>query len=239
MKSIYYSLSIIILLNPTISFAQQEAYQQISFTETTTLFFLSVAALSLAPGILIAFTCFPYFVIVFSILRQGLGLQQSPPNMLIISLSGIMTYMVMAPVFNESWQIFITLEKFNIGSFQHLQGVMSPFLTFMSSRVDPSVQNILFSSFQQKDILISEPTIKNLSSLLPSFILSEISRAFEVGFLILLPFLIVDLVAAAVLMSMGMMMVPPAIVSLPFKLAFFVAVDGWALITGSLIRSFI
>lgn len=225
-------------LIPNIVLAQEEIVPKFDLTETTTLFFMAVAVLSLAPGIIVAFTCFPYFVIVFSILRQGLGLQQSPPNMLIISLSGIMTYMVMAPIFNESWQILIAQNNFNYFSFDRFQEIIDPFLKFMNSRIDPSVQDTLLSNFQQS-FSDNEPLIHNISKILPSFILSEISRAFEVGFLILLPFLIVDLVAAAVLMSMGMMMVPPAIVSLPFKLAFFVAVDGWTLITGSLVRSYL
>jgi flagellar biosynthetic protein FliP len=195
-----------------------------------------ITVLSLVPGLAIMVTCFPFIVTVLSILRQGLGLQQSPPNMLLVSLALFLTYFVMEPVFTEAWRVGIepliegaieTPEAFRLAS--------GPFHGFMLNRVDPDT----FASLAE--LRPEPPTLGEdapLSVLVPSFLLSEIARAFQIGFLIFLPFLIIDLVVAAILMSMGMMMVPPAIVSLPFKLAFFVVADGWTLISSALVRSY-
>jgi flagellar biosynthetic protein FliP len=197
-----------------------------------------ITVLSLVPGIAIMITCFPFIVTVLAILRQGIGLQQSPPNMLMVSLALFLTYFVMEPVFVAAWTNGVdplingalTLEE-------AFPRVMAPFRDFMSARIDPGTFEELASlrpDVAPKTAIDSSP----LSVLVPSFLLSEIERAFQIGFLVFLPFLIIDLVVAAVLMSMGMMMVPPAIVSLPFKLAFFVVADGWSLIAGSLVRSY-
>ncbi|WP_189367003.1 flagellar type III secretion system pore protein FliP [Tateyamaria omphalii] len=197
-----------------------------------------ITLLSLAPGLAIMITCFPFLVTVLSILRQAIGLQQSPPNMLIVSLALFLTYFIMEPVFSDAWASGLgPLVNEQIDPQVAFERTLDPFRKFMAARLDadtftamadlrPDTQGVLLDS--------DAP----LSVLIPSFLLSEISRAFQVGFLIFLPFLIIDLVAAAVLMSMGMMMVPPAIVSLPFKLAFFVIADGWQLIAGSLVRSY-
>ncbi|MFQ6546835.1 flagellar type III secretion system pore protein FliP [Aestuariibius sp. 2305UL40-4] len=197
-----------------------------------------ITVLSLVPGLAIMITCFPFLVTVFAILRQGLGLQQSPPNMLLVSLALFLTYFVMEPVFVEAWAIGI---QPLIDGQTDLEAAFSdsiaPFRTFMAARLDPDTFAAM--SDLRPDITASAPAEEaSLSILIPSFLLSEIARAFEVGFLIFLPFLIIDLVVAAILMSMGMMMVPPAIVSLPFKLAFFVVADGWSLLAQSLVRSY-
>ena len=197
---------------------------------------LLITVLSIVPGLAVMVTCFPFIVTVLSILRQALGLQQSPPNMVIVSLALFLTWFVMDPVFTAAWRQGV--EPLTAGSIDVQQAiplVTAPFRAFMTARTDPET----FAALQalrpgESGAAINAP----LSLLVPSFMLSEISRAFEIGFLIYLPFLIIDLVTAAILMSMGMMMVPPAVVSLPFKLAFFVVADGWTLISGALVRSY-
>lgn len=196
-----------------------------------------ITLLSLVPGLAVMVTCFPFIVTVLSILRQAIGLQQSPPNMLIISLALFLTYFVMEPVFTEAWTV--GAQPFTQGELElepAFTAALEPFRIFMANRIDPE-------TFQHLAELRPEhsgaPAADSpLSILVPSFLLSEIERAFQIGFLVFLPFLIIDLVVAAILMSMGMMMVPPAIVSLPFKLAFFVVADGWSLISSALVRSY-
>jgi len=198
--------------------------------------FLLVTVLSLVPGLAVMITCFPFIVTVLSILRQGLGLQQSPPNMLIVSLALFLTYFVMEPVFTEAWtQGLAPLAAGEIGVEEAFMRAMEPFRGFMANRIDPDTFTTLAELRPEPAAFASDAP---LSVLVPSFLLSEIERAFQIGFLIFMPFLIIDLVVAAVLMSMGMMMVPPAIVALPFKLAFFVVADGWSLVSGALVRSY-
>ena len=200
--------------------------------------FLLITLLSVVPGLAIMITCFPFMVTVLSILRQGIGLQQSPPNMLIVSLALFLTYFVMEPVFLSAWSTGVdpylsdqmTLEE-------AAQKTLEPFRIFMAGRIAPDTFEELAAL--RPNVATAEPIAESrLSILIPSFLLSEIERAFQIGFIVFLPFLIIDLIVAAVLMSMGMMMVPPAIVSLPFKLAFFVVADGWSLIASSLVRSY-
>jgi flagellar biosynthetic protein FliP len=197
---------------------------------------LLVTVLSIVPGLAVMVTCFPFIVTVLSILRQALGLQQSPPNMVIVSLALFLTWFVMDPVFTEVWLKGVQpLTDGKIDIQQAIPLVLAPFRVFLAGRTNPET----FAALQalrpgESGSAVDAP----LSLLIPSFMLSEISRAFEIGFLIYLPFLIIDLVTAAILMSMGMMMVPPAVVSLPFKLAFFVVADGWTLISSALVRSY-
>jgi flagellar biosynthetic protein FliP len=209
-----------------------------SLSARTIQLFALITVLSLAPGLAIMVTCFPFIVTVLSILRQAIGLQSSPPNMMIVSLALFLTYFVMEPVFTTAWvEGLEPLTKQELDAETAFHKTLEPFRTFMASRLDPvtfSEMSALRPDTQNIELSPDAP----LSVLVPSFLLSEISRAFQVGFLVFLPFLIIDLVVAAVLMSMGMMMVPPAIVSLPFKLAFFVVADGWSLIAGSLVRSY-
>lgn len=199
---------------------------------------LLITVLSLAPGLAIMITCFPFLVTVLSILRQGIGLQQSPPNMLIVSLALFLTYFIMEPVFTEAWVTGIQpLVEETMEVEPALQQAIIPFKEFMAARVDPDTFEAMASLRPQTQDLVASPEAP-ISVLVPSFLLSEIARAFQIGFLVFLPFLVIDLVVAAVLMSMGMMMVPPATVSLPFKLAFFVIADGWSLVAGALVRSY-
>jgi len=197
-----------------------------------------ITLLSLVPGLAVMVTCFPFIVTVLSILRQAIGLQQSPPNMLIVTLALFLTWYVMDPVFTEAW--VKGLQPLTTGQTDleaALPATIAPFRVFMAARLDPDT----FTALQalRPDTAPGAMVDAPLSILVPSFLLSEIQRAFEIGFLIFLPFLVIDLVVAAVLMSMGMMMVPPAIVAMPFKLAFFVVADGWSLISGALVRSYL
>lgn len=199
-----------------------------------------ITVLSIAPGLAIMLTCFPFIVTVFSILRQGLGLQQAPPNMLIVSLSLFLTYFVMDPVFRAAWDVGINpLIEGTLAPEVAFERTLEPFRVFMSGRTDAETLGRLSDLRVEAGLLdLATTTEPPLSLLIPSFLLSEIERAFQIGFLIFLPFLIIDLVVAAVLMSMGMMMVPPAVVALPFKLAFFVVADGWTLLSEALLRSY-
>lgn len=196
-----------------------------------------ITVLSLAPGLAIMVTCFPFIVTVLSILRQALGLQQSPPNMLIVSLALFLTYFVMEPVFMAAWVNGLSpLVEGTMDASTAFAETMAPFQVFMGGRVDPDTLEAMIEMRGETNVInANEPP---LSVLVPAFLLSEVSRAFQIGFLIFLPFLIIDMVVAAILMSMGMMMVPPAIVALPFKLAFFVVADGWTLVTSALVRSY-
>lgn len=209
-----------------------------SLAGSSMLLIAGITLLSLAPGLAIMITCFPFIVTVLSILRQAMGLQQSPPNMLIVSLSMFLTWFVMEPTFMASWnegiQPLIAGSMDMQAAFEH--GI-APFRAFMAGRVDPDTFQQL-AALREGTPFSGELRAAPLSVLVPSFMLSEITRAFEIGFLVFLPFLIIDLVVSAVLMSMGIMMVPPAVVALPFKLAFFVVANGWVLISGALVRSY-
>lgn len=194
--------------------------------------------LSLAPGLAIMVTCFPFIVTVLSILRQAIGLQQSPPNMLIVTLALFLSWYVMDPVLRAAWEQGV--EPLNSGTItlqEAIPRIVDPFRGFMAGRVEPGTFEEMRALRPGNETV--SPAAAPLSLLVPSFLLSEIARAFQIGFLVFLPFLIIDLVVSAVLMAMGMMMVPPAIVSLPFKLAFFVVADGWSLISGALVRSYL
>lgn len=201
--------------------------------QSSIVIFLALTVLSLAPAIAIMVTCFPFMVTVLSILRQSLGLQQSPPNMLIVSLALFLTWFVMDPVLRDAWAAAgVPLQSGEIGMVEALTRAITPFERFMSARTDPEVLDHL------RALVPDSSGPDGLRILVPSFMLTELQRAFEIGFLVALPFLVIDLVVSAVLMAMGMMMVPPAVVALPFKLAFFVVVDGWTLVSAALVRGY-
>ncbi len=199
--------------------------------------FLIVTVLSLAPGLAMMITCLPFMVIVFSFLRQAIGLQQSPPNMMIMGLAMFLTFFVMEPVFSKSWDE--GLSPYMDGSITETQAIertLNPFKTFMEARVERETIQRLADTMPSRNYDLSETIPMPL--LITSFMLSEIKKAFQIGFVIFMPFLIIDLIVASILMAMGMMMVPPAVVSLPFKLAFFVMADGWIKITEALLRGY-
>lgn len=196
-----------------------------------------VTILSLAPSILIMVTSFVRIVVVLSLLRTAMGVQQSPPNSVIISLAMFLTAFVMAPVFETAYETGIEPlmnEEIDMGeAFTHS---VKPFHAFMLTQVrDKDLQ--LFMDLSKTPSVEDQKDIP-IQVVVPAFMISELKRAFEIGFLIFVPFIVIDMVVASVLMSMGMMMLPPVIISLPFKLIFFVLVDGWHLIAGSLVQSF-
>ena len=208
-----------------------------SLTVRTVQLFVLLTLLSLAPGIAIMVTCFPFMVTVLSILRQAVGVQQAPPNMMIVSLALFLTYFVMEPVFRQAWEEGVQpLLEGSVEVEAALPVIFDPFRSFMELRVDADTLESMTNAAPEG--VVSDDGTVPVSVLIPSFLLSEIQRGFEVGFLIFLPFLVIDLVVAAVLMSMGMMMVPPAVIALPFKLAFFVIADGWSLLAGAMVRSY-
>ena len=196
-----------------------------------------MTVLSLAPSIVIMTTSFIRIVVVLGLLRTALGLQQSPPNAVIISLSLFLSAIVMAPTFQASYDAGIKplLDK-KMELPQAFDASAAPVKKFMLSQVnqDDLALFVRLSRIEKPKQALDTP----LRVVTPAFMISELKRAFEIGFLLFVPFLVIDLVVASVLMSMGMMMLPPVVVSLPFKLIFFVLVDGWRLVAGSLVESF-
>ncbi len=193
--------------------------------------------LTLAPSILVMVTSFVRIVIVLSLLRTALGTQGTPPNAVVISLALFMTFFIMQPTLEAAYQNGISpLINEQITEQQALERSVAPIRTFMLAHVREKDLD-LFLNMAKIDNLES-PEATPLRALIPAFMISELRRAFEIGFLLFVPFLIIDMVVASVLMSMGMMMLPPVMISLPFKLIFFVLVDGWYLVAGSLVESF-
>lgn len=197
-----------------------------------------VTVLSVAPGILIMVTSFTRFIIAFSILRAGIGLQTTPANLILISLSLFMTFYVMAPTFDQAWNNGVRpLMNNEINETVALERIADPFRTFMLKHVRDKDFDLFADLARERGQTVENQTV-DLRILVPAFMISEIRRGFEIGFLIVLPFLVIDLIVATITMAMGMMMLPPTVVSLPFKLLFFVLIDGWNLLVGSLVRSF-
>lgn len=197
-----------------------------------------MTVLSLAPAILVLMTSFTRFVIVLSMLRSALGLNQTPPNMVITSLALFMTLFVMQPVFDDSWRDGLKpLLDNEITEEQAFVRISDPFKGFMYANTR---EKDLMLFLNMSDVEIERVDLENIGwrELVPAFVISELRRAFEIGFLIYLPFVAIDLIVASVLMSAGMMMLPPIMVSLPFKVIFFVLIDGWYMIAGSLIQSY-
>ena len=196
-----------------------------------------ITILSLAPSILIMFTSFTRIVVVLSLLRTAIGIQQSPPNSVIVSLALFLTFFVMTPTFKDAYTNAIEPMVANkITTEQALDKSAVPFKKFMLAHVRSSDLKLFLDMSGAK--VPGKPEEVALATIAPAFMLSELKRAFEIGFLIFVPFLIIDMAVASILMSMGMMMLPPVTVSLPFKLIFFVLVDGWRLVCGSLVQSF-
>lgn len=195
-----------------------------------------MALLTLLPGLLMAMTAFTRIIIVLSILRQAIGLAQAPTNQVLLGIALFMTYFVMAPTFNKINDTAIQpylAEKINFN--QALNNVQQPLREFMLNQTRKN-DLALFEKFAQKNPTSIDDL--SLAVIIPAFITSELKTAFQIGFILFLPFLIIDLVVSSVLMAMGMMMLSPLIISLPFKIMLFVMVDGWTLILGSLASSF-
>jgi flagellar biosynthesis protein FliP len=196
-----------------------------------------VTVLSLAPSILVMVTSFTRIIVVLAFLRSALGLQQTPPNAVLVSLALFTTAFVMAPTLEQSWQKgLVPLIEEEIGEQEAFERAMAPLRAFMLAQVREKDLELFLEIGDIRDLAQAEEV--PLRALIPAFMISELKRAFEIGFLIFVPFLIIDMVIASILMSMGMMMLPPVLISLPFKLIFFVLVDGWYLVIGSLVQSF-
>lgn len=196
-----------------------------------------VTILSLAPSILVMVTSFTRIIVVLSFLRSAMGLQQTPPNTVLISLALFLTAFIMTPTFETAYNDGIKpLIENKITEVEALKRSTKPFHTFMLHHVREKDLELFLSIAKKDDVKKAEDT--PLQVLTPAFMISELRRAFEIGFLIFIPFLIIDMLIASTLMAMGMMMLPPVVISLPFKLIFFVLVDGWYTISGSLVKSF-
>jgi len=198
---------------------------------------LMLTVLSLAPSILIMMTSFTRIIIVLSFLRTAMGIQQTPPNTVMISLALFLTLFVMTPTFQASYNDGVKpLLANEIDEMTAFERGIEPFRTFMLKNVrEPDLTLFIGLS---KTGPYEKPEAIPLHIIIPSFMISELRRAFEIGFMLFLPFVIIDMVTASILMSMGMMMLPPVMISLPFKIIFFVLVDGWHLLAGALVQSF-
>jgi len=195
-----------------------------------------MTVLSLAPSILVMMTSFTRIIVVLSFLRTAIGIQQTPPNTVMISLALFLTFFIMTPTFTAAYQQgIVPLINEEVDEMVAFERTVEPFKQFMSAHVREEDLQLFMEMNQTQAETIDEVP---LHVLIPSFMISELRRAFEIGFMLFLPFLIIDMVTASILMSMGMMMLPPVTISLPFKIIFFVLVDGWHLVAGSLVQSF-
>ena len=197
-----------------------------------------IGMLSLAPSLLVMATAFARIVIVLALLRSAIGAQGIPPNPVLVGLALFLTLFVMQPVFDAAWvQGLQPMAEGRIGEIAGLEAAAEPFRRFMAAQVreDDLLQFLDLANFPAP----ASPEAAPWRALVPAFMVSELKRAFEIGFLLFLPFLVIDMVVASVLMSLGMMMLPPSVVALPFKLIFFVLVDGWRLVAASLVQGFV
>lgn len=198
-----------------------------------------LTVLSLAPSILIMVTSFTRFIIAFSFLRSAIGMQSTPASIVITSLSLFLTFFVMAPTFDKSWREGLQpLLDNKLSQEIAFDRIVSPFKTFMLAQVREKDLNLFNQLAAEKSVGVENRSTPDIRILVPAFMISELRRGFEIGFLISLPFLIIDLIVATITMSMGMMMMPPSVIALPFKVLFFVLIDGWSMLAGSLVRSF-
>jgi len=196
-----------------------------------------IGLLSLAPSLLVMATAFARIVIVLALLRSAIGAQGIPPNPVLVGLALFLTFFVMQPVFEASWtQGIEPMTEGRLGEIAGLQAAAEPFRRFMAANVreDDLAHFVELAGLPVPPAAEAAPW----RALVPAFMVSELKRAFEIGFLLFLPFLVIDMVVASVLMSLGMMMLPPSVVALPFKLIFFVLVDGWRLVSASLVQGF-
>ena len=196
-----------------------------------------LTVLSVAPGLLIMVTSFTRFIIALSFLRSGLGLQSTPANIVLTSLALFMTLFVMGPTFDKAWRDGVKpLMDNTIAQDQAYAAISGPFREFMLAQVREK-DIALFEDLSRHRFETADRANVDMRVLIPAFMISELRRGFEIGFMIVLPFLVIDMIVATLTMSMGMMMLPPTVLSLPAKLLFFVMIDGWNLLIGSLVRS--
>ena len=239
-------LSALFIFTITLLFSSSAFAQSVSLnmdnvtTGTATARIFSVLALitvlSLAPSIVIMMTSFTRLIVVFSITRSALATNGTPPNMVLIALALFMTVFIMSPTFEKSWEQGIKpIIDEKIEMVDGLEKASLPLKEFMVKNTREKDLQLFSDLAKEKPKEIKDASLKIT---IPAFMISELRRAFEIGFLIYVPFLIIDMVIASVLMSMGMMMLPPSVLSLPFKIIFFVMIDGWHMLSGSLINSF-
>jgi flagellar biosynthetic protein FliP len=219
-----------------------------AFTGRVVQLVLLLTVLSIAPGLLIMVTSFTRFIVALSFLRAGLGMQSTPANLILISLALFMTFFVMQPTFERAYQTGLQpLLANEIDEAEAYSRVVEPFREFMLAHVrerdlalfrDLAAQTVPGAAAAEPGPPAAEPAAVELRILIPAYMISELRRGFEIGFLIVLPFLVIDLIVSTVTMSMGMMMLPPTVISLPFKILFFVLIDGWNMLIGGLVRSF-
>ncbi|RDE10377.1 flagellar biosynthetic protein FliP [Pelagibacterium lacus] len=229
-----------LVLLPSLGHAQDISIDfgdETTLTERAIQIIALITILALAPSILVMVTSFTRIVVVLSLLRTAIGLQTAPPNSVMISLALFLTAFIMAPTLQQSYEMgIVPLVDGQVELTEAVELGAGPLHEFMRTHVR---DRDLMLFLDLTDTPAPEtPEALELRILIPAFMISELRRAFEIGFLLFLPFVVIDMVVASVLMSMGMMMLPPVIISLPFKLIFFVLVDGWHLVAGSLIRSF-
>lgn len=197
-----------------------------------------LTVLSVAPGLLIMVTSFTRFIVALSFLRSGLGLQSTPANIILISLALFMTFYVMAPTFDQAWKDGVKpLMDNSMTEQEAFPKIIEPFRLFMLKQVrDKDLK--LFADLAPAETKPKPGEEVDMRILIPAFMISELRRGFEMGFLIALPFLVIDIIVSTITMSMGMMMLPPTVISLPIKVLFFILVDGWNMLIGSLVRSY-
>jgi len=232
-------ISLLIVFTPSHAFAQSltiDLGEGGGFSSRLIQIVLLTTVLSLAPSILIMMTSFIRIVVVLSLLRTAIGVQASPPNPVIISLALFLTAFVMAPTLEEAYRAGVEpLMKEEMPIEQAFPAAIAPVKEFMVSQTR---EKDLALFFDLAKLAPETPEAAPLHIVTPAFMISELRRAFEIGFMIFIPFLIIDMVISSILMAMGMLMLPPIVISLPFKLIFFVLVDGWRLVAGSLVKSF-
>lgn len=221
---------------PSIQLGLQQAKNPTEVVNVLQILFL-LTVLTLAPAILIMMTSFTRIIVILSFLRNALGTNQMPPNQLLVGLALFLTFLVMGPTFNqvhtEAVQPYL---KGEITQAQGLEKAQVPIRAFMMSQTRPKdIELFLRLTGEEGKVSVDKVSFMTL---VPAFMISELKTAFQMGFVIYLPFLVLDMVVASVLMAMGMMMLPPVLISLPFKLMLFVLVDGWQLIVGSIVKSF-
>ncbi len=240
-RSLTFAALLAAIIAPSLAFGQDISIDfgdDATLTERAVQLVGLITLLSLAPSILVMVTSFTRIVVVLSLLRTAIGLQTAPPNSVMVSLALFLTLFVMGPTLQASYDAGVApLLAGTIEVQEAIERGAAPIQEFMSANVRDKDVELFY------DISNAEPPAEAapipLQILVPAFMISELRRAFEIGFLLFVPFVVIDMVVASVLMSMGMMMLPPVVISLPFKLIFFVLVDGWHLVAGSLVRSFV
>lgn len=221
---------------PLINLSVAQVDDPAQFVKTINIAIL-LALFVLAPTLLLMATSFTRLIIVFSLLRQAMGLQQSPPNQVIVSIALIMTLFIMQPYGMKAWDEGIQpyMDK-KIGYQEALDKGIAPFKKFMLKNTREQDLALFYRIKKQENPQTMEDV--DIITLMPAFLISELRTAFEIGFLIFLPFLVIDIIVSSILMSLGMMMLPPVMISLPIKLIFFIVIDGWFVIIGNLAQSF-